>query len=90
MMMADTANDEGKAAAERRETLDACPYPRGSADHRAWTDGWQTGQGAAEEARADAPFEQARGLTSDELADVIGADDYEAGADQLPPDDKQA
>lgn len=95
--MTQDASAEGKAAYSRQEPVSACPYPAGSTESQAWVSGWTAAEAArtaspAEpaEQRADAPFLQARGLTGAELADVIGADDYEAGADDVPPGDKGA
>ena len=81
--MTTNATDEGAAAARNGQPRDACPHAEGSPAHGDWLSGWAT---IAQGDRPDAPFEQARGLSSEELADVIGADDYEAGADRVQPE----
>jgi hypothetical protein len=82
--MAKNALEQGEAAAKRGETRDACPFAEGSPDRHLWIEGHDSV--LQPPVHADAPFDQVRGLTGTELADVIGADDYEAGADDVPPE----
>ena len=83
--MSDDASEQGALASARREPISSCPYAAGSAAARAWLDGWNAAEASTADGlqRADAPFEQMKGLSDAELADVVGADDYEAGADHV-------
>jgi hypothetical protein len=74
--------EASKAAALRKETLESCTLPLSSPDRASWEQGWHsTSPEPLPAERADAPFVESKGLTAAELNDVIGADDYEAGAD---------
>ena len=83
--MVENARDQGQSAARSKQPLQSCPFPDNSAEHGQWMDGYRSVAGETPELHADTPFDHVRGLSHSELADVIGADDYEAGADDVAP-----
>lgn len=82
--MTTIATEDGATAARNGQPHEACPHAVGSPAHRDWLAGWQSQTSLAPSAgQPDTSMETSGGISSEELADVIGADDYEAGAETI-------
>lgn len=82
--MTTTATKDGATAARNGQPQEACPHALGSPAHRDWIAGWQSQASLVPSAgQSDTSLETSGGISSEELADVIGADDYEAGAETI-------
>lgn len=74
--------EAGKSEAVAQAPLENGTPPRSSSDRAGGEEVRHSAPAETlPEERADAPFAESKGLTPAELNDVIGADDYEAGAD---------
>jgi ribosome modulation factor len=87
--MATDARAQGALAFQHNQPMSACQYPAGSTLRQEWMDGWTTARNAkpaAPSAQVDSPYDNAQGMSERKLDDIIGADDYEAGAERVPPE----
>jgi hypothetical protein len=86
--MATDARAQGTLAFEHNQPMSSCQFPVGSTLREEWMAGWTAARNArpaaAPSAHADSPYDNAEGMSARKLDDVIGADDYEAGADGKP------
>ena len=86
--MATDARAQGALAFEHNQPMSSCQYPVGSTLRQEWMDGWTTARNAkpvTPATPADSSYDNAQGMSAQKLDDVIGADDYEAGAERVPP-----